>query len=84
MKEVNDKAETIKETMEDILYDVKELEEERDTLSKRVDELESIENSDYVGLDTIRWGLDNGNLAIQQAMEDFITTLKKKYIGVAA
>jgi uncharacterized protein YfcZ (UPF0381/DUF406 family) len=39
---------------------------------------EVYENSDFVGLDTISWSLKNGNLSIQQDMENFILRLKHK------
>jgi hypothetical protein len=35
-------------------------------------------NSDFVGLDTINWSLQNGNLLIQQEMENFLLRLKHK------
>lgn len=35
-------------------------------------------NSDFVGLDTINWSLENGNLVIQQKMEYFIEALQKQ------
>ena len=34
-------------------------------------------NSDFVGLDTIEWRLEKGNLKIQERMERFISNLKQ-------
>jgi len=42
------------------------------------------DNSDFVGLDTINWKLDNGNLKIQQQMESFVQRLKKENLVVPA
>lgn len=36
------------------------------------------DNSDFVGLDTLHWSLDSGNLKIQSQMENFIEQLKSE------
>lgn len=42
------------------------------------------DNSDFVGLDTINWSLDNGNIAIQQQVESFIERLQRENAVVPA
>lgn len=61
-----------------------EIKMQEDGLDKLLEEGPEYENSDDVGLDHINWQLYNGNLRIQQEMENFIQALKKKYIGVTA
>lgn len=52
---------------------------EKDTKNDNLSEDELLEfNYDFVGLDTIEWRLEKGNLAIQQEVENFIEYLKKK------
>lgn len=75
-KELNESEDLIKDAEAEALdaqNQVKELEEEME-----------LANVEELGLDILRWELDNGNLRIQQEMENFISSLKKKYIGVAA
>jgi len=64
----------LKETITGLENQAKELEEEYDY---------TITDS-FVGLDTIRWELENGNLAIMGKMEDFIASLKKEYCATTA
>lgn len=51
-------------------------------LEERIRELEDeyeesvYANEDFVGLDTIRWDLQNGNLVVMQQMEGFIARLQ--------
>lgn len=42
------------------------------------------DNSDFVGLDTLNWKLDNGNLKIQQQMESFVQRLQRENSVVPA
>jgi len=42
------------------------------------------DNSDFVGLDTIQWSLENGNLKIQQQVESFIQRLQRENAVVPA
>lgn len=42
------------------------------------------DNSDFVGLDTLSWKLDNGNIKIQQQMESFIQRLQRENSVVPA
>lgn len=75
-KELNESEDLIKDAEAEALDaqdQVQELEEEME-----------LANVEELGLDILRWELDNGNLRIQQEMENFISSLKKKYIGVAA
>lgn len=51
---------------------------ENDDLVEEEKEEVDLVNSDFVGLDTINWSLDNGNLVIQQKMEYFIEALQKQ------
>lgn len=70
-------AEELNESDEEAKYLKRQLESE--------DEPEyEFENVEEVGLDTIFWELQNDNLRIRQEMENFFSSLKKKYIGVAA
>ena len=76
LKEVDDKDDEItslESKLDESAAEIRELEEEAD-----------LANVEELGLDTLRWELDNGNLRIQQEMENFIDVLKKKYIGVTA
>lgn len=73
MTEAEEAVQAAEASMTDAQTELRELEEEMD-----------MSNSEELGLDTLRWELDNGNLRIQQEMENFIASLKKKYIGVAA
>ena len=57
---------------------IDELEEEIDELEDAADEHDNSLASDFVGLDTIEWRLQEGNLAMQQEVENFIEYLKKK------
>jgi hypothetical protein len=61
---------------------------------KKIADLELIEepndkepeydNSDFVGLDTLNWSLDGGNLKIQQQVESFIQRLQRENCVVPA
>jgi len=42
------------------------------------DEDQVFDNSDFVGLDTINWSLQNGNLKVQGQMENVIKSLQKQ------
>lgn len=42
------------------------------------------DNRNFVGLDTVNWSLDNGNLKIQSQMELFIAQLQKQNMATAA
>lgn len=59
---------------------IKRLEEKVSELEDELDSKEEEEpeyaNEDFVGLDTIRWDLQNGNLIIMQQMEGFVARLK--------
>lgn len=71
--------EAIENEVGDLSDQLKVKQEECDDLTSHLSSFEDdFDNSDFVGLDTIRWKLDKGNLAIQQKMEYFIQQLKKQ------
>ncbi len=49
---------------------IKELEDEKEP---------EYDNESDLGLDTLKWSLENGNLAISELMENFIESVQKKY-----
>lgn len=59
---------------------IKKLEDEADDRDQSDDDDENVtyDNSDFVGLDTINWSLDKGNLKVEQQMEAFIESLRKQ------
>lgn len=68
--------------------EVDDLEDEKETLEEKlhsahnaIDELDNNPNFEktFLGLDTLNWNLDNGNLVIQQRMENFIANLQKEF-----
>jgi vacuolar-type H+-ATPase subunit I/STV1 len=82
------KATEAEEFLEAIENELTDSEDEMQTIKERnaelnseIDTLEgggSYDNNDFVGLDTINWSLEKGNLAIQQRMESFIERLQKE------
>lgn len=72
------------EFLEAIENDADDMQGEIDDAKKELDELKEDDedqefdaaNSDFVGLDTIKWELVNGNIKIQMQMEKFIAALK--------
>lgn len=80
-------VDTIKETLSSILEQVaikdNQIEELKSDLKEAKDELE-FSCKEHFGLDTIRYELENGNLAIEQELEAFFTSLKKKYGMIAS
>jgi hypothetical protein len=72
------------------------IQEEMYKKDKEIEDLEMMEepndtekepeydNSDFVGLDTLNWSLDGGNLKIQQQVESFIERLKRENLVVPA
>lgn len=62
------------------ILEAKELKQKISDLEDELDGTEEPEydNSDFVGLDTINWSLEKGNLIIQQEVEGFILRLKHK------
>lgn len=72
-------VEAIEKELEEKDTDIEDLKNEyAESDMEDEDEKEAeYDNSDFVGLDTINWSLDNGNLVIQQKMEYFIESLRK-------
>lgn len=70
------------EFLEAIEEDVRDLQEEANVAKQELknfeDEDEEQENKDFVGLDTIKWELVNGNLKVQMQMEKFIESLRQQ------
>lgn len=69
--------EAIQEDQRDLESQVKQLEQDAAIEDDDEDDEPKYGNEDFVGLDTIYWGLKEGNLKIQMQMETFITTMKK-------
>lgn len=62
-----------------------DLEEKLESAYRAVQEAEdspSFETT-FLGIDTLNWHLDNGNLIIQQRMESFIESLQKEFSASA-
>lgn len=57
---------------------VLELHEQVDNLEATINNTELSEKT-YLGLDTLNWELENGNLLIQQRVENFLGALKKEF-----
>lgn len=77
----------IESDAEDIFIEMGEKDQEIKNLETDSDEESddpAYDNSDFVGLDTINWSLENGNLVIQQKMEYFVEALKKQNAVVPA
>jgi len=76
------------EFLDSIEDDIKEMDAEIISLKADVMELEDADddkeeielvNSDFVGLDTLNWSLEKGNLRVQQQVENFVLSLKNQY-----
>lgn len=79
--EAEEFLESIGDEMEEKDNEITSLKDEVNELENNDDDKEEIElvNSDFVGLDTINWSLENGNLRVQQQVDNFIISLKKQY-----
>lgn len=65
---------------DDEISDLEMMEEPNDPEDKEPE----YDNSDFVGLDTLNWSLDSGNLKIQQQVESFIQRLQRENSVVPA
>ena len=74
----NKKIDETEEFIAAAISDAADYEKRIDELEDAADENDNSLVSDFVGLDTIEWRLQKGNLAIQQEVENFIEYLKKK------
>jgi hypothetical protein len=80
-----EKGEEAIEFLDAIQNELWEAGEEISELKSKVTEKDpEYDNSDFVGLDTIHWKLDSGNLKIQQQMESFIQRLERENSVVPA
>jgi hypothetical protein len=48
------------------------------------DDEPSYDNTEDLGLDTFHWSLEGGNIILQGLVDDFVTSVKKKYAMVAS
>jgi hypothetical protein len=77
---------SLEETIINLKDEKTKLEEELASANSQISELEenpSFEES-FLGLDTLKWELQNGNLIIQQKVENFIHSLQKQNAVVPA
>lgn len=82
--EAEDFLEAAEEELDEANDEIKNLKYDNDSDDDEEKEEPEYDNSDFVGLDTIHWSLDNGNLRIQQQMEGFILRLKEQNcVGVS-
>ncbi len=49
-----------------------------DELQDKLDVAPELTNSDFLGLDTLHWSLESGNLILTEKIETFISQLKKE------
>lgn len=69
-----------------------ELIEKNDEITKLKEEIEDVEESEEIsltntselGLDTLHWELQNGNMVIEDLVEKFIESVQKKYAMLPA
>lgn len=76
---------SLEQTVDGMKDENKTLEEELQSARNAVNELEenpSFEKT-FLGLDTLNWQLESGNLVIQQRMESFIESLQKEFSASA-
>lgn len=76
LEAIEKEQEECTDTIRTLREEVKDYENDDEDDSDE-DEVE-LNNHDFVGLDTINWSLNNGNLVIQQKMEYFIEALQKQ------
>lgn len=74
LEEVSEFLETIKDKAEDMQNEITDLQEEIDELNTKDDE--PYDEVHDLGLDTISYRLDNGNLLIKEKVDQFIESLK--------
>lgn len=58
-------------------YDLKQAEQERDLIQQELDDQPELTEV-FLGLDTLHYSLENGNLKISQQMENFINGVKNQ------
>lgn len=78
---------SIQEEMDSKSDEVTRLEEEVTSKQSEIEELEEAKmdgNEIDLCIDTLRWELKDGNLILQERIENFIRVLKRDYVGVTA
>lgn len=77
-----DGNEKIKDQMQDLKYELREKKERIEELEDEVEKLEEdpkYDNTENLGLDTLHWKLETGNILIEQHLEEWIKTMKVRY-----
>jgi uncharacterized protein YlxW (UPF0749 family) len=77
---------SLEEQVNSLKDEKKTLTEELASKESELNELEENPNFEesFLGLDTLKWTLTNGNFVIQQQMEDFIHSIQKQNAVVPA
>lgn len=84
LSDANDDARDWEKQCHSFESDCDDKDKEIERLESEIENLQVSDNQSFVGLDTIYWRLESGNLKIQTQVENFITALQKQNAVVPA